>query len=125
MQFEWNDGGRSLYFKGKRTADCVIRAISIAEKKRYIDIFEKLTTMGLEVGRLANDDKIWQSYLRQRGWIEVKHGRTAKLLREYDLPRANIAVLNRHLTAVLDNTAYDTWDTTAQKCWRVWHPGPR
>ena len=121
MKFQWNDGGRSLDFKGKRTGDCVIRAISIAEKKRYKDIFEELTTMGLAVGRFANDDKVWQSYLKQQGWIEVKYGRGARLLREHNLLGRNIAVINRHITAVINSTFYDTWDTTARKCWRVWH----
>lgn len=35
MDFVYNDGGRSRYFKAKSVGDCVTRAIAIATRTDY------------------------------------------------------------------------------------------
>ena len=39
MEFNYNDGGRIKYFKGK-TGDCVTRAIAIANDMDYKEVYD-------------------------------------------------------------------------------------
>ena len=40
LEFKFNDGGRSKYFKGE-TGDCVTRAIAIATGEDYMTIYDQ------------------------------------------------------------------------------------
>ena len=42
LKYQYNDGGRSNYFKGK-SGDCVVRAIALATGEDYKVIYDQLT----------------------------------------------------------------------------------
>lgn len=121
MDFLYNDGGRSAYFKGKRVDDCVVRAISIALGVDYLEVFKALHNIELQLGRSFTDDKVWQQYLREQNWVEHKYGRGAKPLGNLFYGDTFIAVTNTHLSAVKQHTLMDTFDGRDRRCWRTWH----
>ncbi len=122
LAYEKDDGGRSKYYKGSKAGDCVIRAIAIATDQDYKVVYYELTSIAMPMGLYANDDKVWKKYLKSLGWTEHKFGRDAKDLIDTKLPHYRcIAVTNSHLSAVIGNTIYDTWNPSDRKCWRYWY----
>ena len=39
LDYKYNDGGRSQYYKTSNVRDCVIRAIAIASNKDYKEVY--------------------------------------------------------------------------------------
>ena len=63
--FIWYNGNpRGNYFAG----DCVIRAISIVTGDSWDDIYDELCNKGKYIGDWGNNNGVWDSYLRQRGF---------------------------------------------------------
>lgn len=63
--FVWyNENPRGNYFAG----DCVIRAISIVIGDSWDDIYDELCDKGKYIGDWGNNNGVWDSYLRQRGF---------------------------------------------------------
>ena len=52
MEYIYDDGGRSLYFKGK-TGDCVCRSIAIASGRDYKEIYDLIFSTMKESPRKA------------------------------------------------------------------------
>ncbi len=125
MEFNYNDGGRAKYFKGK-TGDCVTRAIAIATGKDYLEVYNV-------INQLAKKEKItkrknkksnartgvykdtYKKYLESLGWkwypcMQIGTGCTTHLC-ENELPRGVIICkLSRHLVCVKDGVINDTYD---------------
>ena len=70
MEFIYNDGGRSKYFKAKNVGDCAIRAIAIATDKDYKEVYNDLKKLNNDVScRNGTPKKVDKKYLTQLGWI--------------------------------------------------------
>ena len=118
MDYIYDDGGRSLYFKGKAgVRDCVCRSISIASGKDYKEIYNLLSkTMG-ETPRggvfttkakfkrmMASLGFTWVA-TSGIGWTEAVH------LAWGELPKGRLVCsMAGHYTAVVDNVVRDTLD---------------
>jgi hypothetical protein len=111
MDFYKTDGGRICRtFKG----DCVIRSISIVMRRPYVDVFNELMGLGLEMGAYPNHDKVWIKYLEQHGFTKNRpprdeNGKLIKL-RDWDFRGTAVVRNSGHLTAVDGGTVTDTWD---------------
>ena len=111
MDFYKTDGGRICRtFKG----DCVIRSISIVMRRPYVDVFNELMGLGLEMGAYTNHDKVWIKYLEQHGFTKNRpprdeNGKLIKL-RDWDFKGTAVVRNSGHLTAVDGGTVTDTWD---------------
>lgn len=70
LQFKFNDGGRSKYFKGE-AGDCVVRAISIATNTDYKVIYDELFQANKDYLAKKNTKIAKQMKSRTRGkrWI--------------------------------------------------------
>jgi len=126
MQWVYDDGGRSEYFKGKDAGDCVCRAVAIATgldyKKVYDDINELAKserTGKRKRGKSSARNGVYKDTIRKLmevyGWKWVptmKVGQGCKVhLREDELPSGKLVVsVSRHLTAVIDGVCHDTYD---------------
>lgn len=53
---------------GNDTGDCVIRAISIALNQSWSDTYWDLCHQGFMMGDWGDNNKVWDSYLRSRGF---------------------------------------------------------
>ena len=61
--------------KGKRTGDCVVRAISAATGKTWEEVLQGLTEIALKFKLMPNDDKCYSRYLESFGWKKEKQPR--------------------------------------------------
>ena len=129
MNFNYNDGGRSNYFKGKDAGDCVARSIAIATGKDYKEVYDALNELakterrgtkkrGISNARTGVYRRTYERYLNSIGW-EFKPlmliGSGCKVhLSEDDIKRegldygAYVLSLSGHLTALVDGVIQDT-----------------
>ena len=127
MEFIYNDGGRSKYFKG-RTGDCVVRAICNATGKDYKEVYDAINQLakaertgvrkrGKSNARTGVYKTTYKKYLESIGWkwvscMGIGTGCTTHL-DENELPSGTLIVkLSRHLACVKDGVLYDTYDCT-------------
>lgn len=126
IKYQENDGGRKeAGYKGS-TRDCVVRAIAIAAKKNYKEVYEAINVMGKDErlgkslksksnARLGVYKKTYQKYLEGLGWKWIPTmfiGQGCKVhLREDELPKGRLIVkVSKHLTAVIDGVIHDVND---------------
>jgi len=136
LEFSYNDGGRSNYFKGD-AGDCVVRAIAIATdidykviydtlylaNKDYLDkkntkLSKQMKSRTREKGgspRNGNYKKIYQDYLLNNGWEYVslrKFGSKERVKLDEITHLGTILVnINRHMMCMIDGVINDTWDS--------------
>lgn len=55
--------------------DCVIRALSVAMRKSWEEVYDSLYEIGKKMKRMPNDKKCYQKYLEQNGWVKMKQPR--------------------------------------------------
>lgn len=127
MEFVYDDGGRSRYFKADNVDDCVTRAICNATGLNYKKVYDDLK-------RMAKDERITKRHKRKSS---VRDGVSKKTLKKYiehyllwewhpcmtigsgcqthlredELPDGTLIVsVSKHLTCVKDGVLYDTYD---------------
>ena len=123
MKFKRHDGGRlKAGWKGENAGDCVPRAIAIGLDRDYREIRTELDRLTKEMtggfDTTTNNGcsiPVYHRFLMEAGWSPVL---TPKSYLN-DLPQTgtHIAVLSRHVAAVIDGTVYDAWDS--RKCRRT------
>lgn len=119
-EFNFNDGGRSDYFKGKNAGDCVPRAIAIATGNDYKEIYDSMAKgmkelRGVKSARNGVNKKVYHKFLLENGfeWTPtMKIGQGCKVhLHKDELPDGIlIARLSRHLTCVIDGVIHDIYN---------------
>jgi|TARA_R100001129_G_scaffold90088_1_gene61347 hypothetical protein len=132
MKYQYNDGGRSQYFKGD-AGDCVVRAIAIASGLNYKKVYDDLYKLNAEYAiskdtkvarrlrnksatpRNGNYKKVYHDYILSLGfkWTPTMLvGQGCKVhLKADELPSgAFIARVSKHLCAVIDGVIQDTFD---------------
>ena len=105
LGWQYSDGGRSKYFKNIGQGDCVVRAISLALNKEYIDVFEYLKSKGIDPNKGVSET-IYLPYLEQNGWKKIDfHNGFNRFL-----PETCLCVVNdgNHITFIKEHIVYDT-----------------
>ena len=129
MEFTFNDGGRSRYFKG-RVGDCVCRAIAIATEKDYKEVYDLINSYAKKEritkrrrNRSSARDGVYRDTVRKiledMGWQwhpTMKIGQGCKVhMREDELPKGRIIVaLSKHYSCVIDGVINDTYDCSRE-----------
>lgn len=128
LDFVYDDGGRSKYFKADHVGDCVTRAICNATGKDYKEVYDALTELskkervgkrkrGISSARNGVYKSTYTKYLNSLGWefvacMGIGTGCTMHLVEE-ELPKNEgpiIVSLSKHLSCVKDGKIYDTYD---------------
>ena len=117
MSFQYDDGGRSRYFKGE-AGDCVIRSLAICTGRDYKTIYDELfelTGKSPRDGVSIKKPEIKKWYFPKLGleWTPtMKIGQGCKVhLRADELPPGRlICNCSKHLVAVIDGVIHDTYD---------------
>lgn len=118
MRYQYNDGGRSQYFKGDNVKDCAVRAIAIALDRDYKEVYNDLKKLNNGKScRNGTPKAISKKYLTMQGWkwnSTMTVGSGCKMhLEENEVPMGRvICQLSKHLVAVLDGIVNDTYDCT-------------
>ena len=126
MTYTDTDGGRAAAgFKGG-TSDCVCRAIAIATRLPYRDVYDALNSAGRaerltkrrrsrSSARTGIHKATIRTFLAARGWawtptMQIGSGCTVHL-RADELPAGRLIVsVSRHLTCMIDGVIDDTHD---------------
>jgi|13_taG_2_1085334.scaffolds.fasta_scaffold13675_3 hypothetical protein len=124
MNYIKDDGGRCTEYnipmlKKNLVGDCVIRAIAIALNQKYKQTSNELHELSMERGGVPNDQSIYEEYLFSKGWIKNKPPRDCygkKIRLRYWNSQLAIVTTTLHLTAIVDNTVRDTFDTRGWCC---------
>ena len=102
--------------KGRKTNDCVVRALSFALKVPYEEVLKELFETQLKTGYCLLDKQCFERVLAAHGFVKMKQPRhtngTKYLVREIDLLTMKRCVVSmaHHLTAAEGGFIYDLWD---------------
>ena len=116
MEYIYNDGGRSKYFKGK-AEDCVCRAISIASNRDYKEVYDSLKkALGTPRNGVFTTNKAFKDWMVANGFVWTPcSGIGVKTTVHFiagELPKGRLVCsVAKHYVAVVDNKVYDTWDS--------------
>jgi len=124
--YEYNDGGRSKYFKGK-AGDCAVRAMAIALELDYKDCYNELAKQNqVSTGQKSARNGIWKKdfelVLKRYGWVWHKapkfDGRKAYC---HDMPKGKvIGRMSRHYVAIIDGVCNDSWNSGQKMVYGYW-----
>jgi hypothetical protein len=127
MEWIYNDGGRSKYFKGD-TGDCVTRAVAIATGLDYKKVYDMVNDLSKDE-RIGKRNKhisnardgvrknTCRKLLEKLGWhwhacSGIGKGCTMHLT-EDEIPGGTIiCALAKHLVCVKNKVVNDTWDSS-------------
>lgn len=115
MDWVYDDGGRSLYFKGEAD-DCVIRSVAIATGRDYLEVYDEIKAFNKGKScRNGTPSKVTKNYINSFGfkWVPTMQiGSGCQVhLREDELPGGTLLVsLSGHISCVKDGVIYDTFD---------------
>lgn len=126
---------------GKRTNDCVIRAISTVLKAPWDKVHDDLCALSSELYTVPSDNDNWATYLDYLGFYreDVPHScpedcitvkEFAKLHKygqyllntcEYEVAsNHNIIASGSHLIALINGNWYDTWNSGGEAVVSYW-----
>lgn len=125
-RFCYDDGGRADAGYRGQAGDCVTRAIAIAARMHYQEVYDELNALsvhertgkrkrGTSNARTGVYRQTWQAFLESIGWKwtpTMSIGSGCKVhLRADELPPGRIiACVSRHMVAVIDGVIHDTSD---------------
>lgn len=121
MNYQYNDGGRSKYFKAKGVGDCAIRAIAIATRQDYLAVYDALKALnGGNSCRNGTPKLVDKKYLTDYGATKVNMNPPAgrgrwhvttidKVMKNYPDIRYILQV-SKHLIAGQGDTIFDLFD---------------
>lgn len=103
--------------KGKQVPDCVIRAISIALKRSWYDIYDDLCELGRRECNVPSADSVWGLYLQLLGAEAFllpdscpRCTTVSEFAKRY--PRGTYIIgTGGHAVAVIDGDYYDSWNS--------------
>ena len=100
----------------KEAVDCVIRAISIALNKTWLDTYDELCALGRIEYDMPSADKVWGKYLYNHGFVPFLLPEscpsciTIKRFCVMYPKGVYIIGTGSHAVAVIDGNYYDSWD---------------
>ena len=126
MEWVYDDGGRSGYYRAESVGDCVCRAVAIATGKDYKEVYDDINELAKSErtgkrkrGTSSARDGVYKDTIRKLmagyGWewvptMQVGQGCRVHMRAE-ELPSGPLVVsLSKHCTAVVDGVCHDTYD---------------
>ena len=103
--------------KNARVGDCVIRALSIATRKSWEDIYTALAVYGFMLCDLPSSNAVWGQYLKDLGYerkIVIDTCPDCYTVKDFcrDNPSGTFILgTGTHVVAVVNGNYCDTWDS--------------
>jgi len=115
MRYQYNDGGRSQYFKAGQVGDCVCRSIAIAARRDYKEVYDTVRRLTGENPRNGLSKKATKKAVEAFGgrWTATMGiGTGCRVhLRDGELPNGRLVCnVSGHCVAVIDGTINDIYD---------------
>lgn len=115
--------------KGKKTTDCVLRAISFAMEKDYIETYKDMVEFSIKKGIFISDNKFSKTYLKSKN-IEIqkmprRNDNIRYTVREFadeiaENGKTYILSIAHHLTVIKDKKLYDIWNCGNKSVGNYW-----
>ena len=105
--------------KGRKTGDCVIRAICTALNETWEDTYKGLLEVALDTGYAVSCTENYEEYLKRKGYIKQKMPRKsnkrkytiAEFAEELAKPKLTYIVnIANHTTMIRNKNLYDLWN---------------
>lgn len=113
--------------KGRKTGDCVVRAIAKAMNQSWEDTLCDLHKVALKHYAMPNDKCTYDKYLTANGWTKEKMPRfsdnTRYTVKEFlnENPKGTfILSVAHHLTVAIDGELFDTWNCSSKSVGNYW-----
>ena len=136
LKFKYDDGGRKYAgFAEPKVGDCVVRAISIAFDKSYLEVYEFVNIISSKEKKRKSYSKkgiyldTIKKVMKRYGATWISYMKTKKRIRmnSKDLPMKGKYVLNlsKHVVAIIDGTIHDLYDCSENGnrivygCWKI------
>lgn len=93
--------------------DCVIRAVSIAEGKKWAEVYIDICAVGLQMCDMPSSNSVWRQYLLNKGYVEHLIDGDIRVREFADNNKKGVYILGTgsHVVAVVDGNYCDTWDS--------------
>ena len=109
---------RNVNPKNRKTGDCVVRALTVASGRPYIEVYKDLFELSLKTGYSIGEKRTYEKLLTLYGFTKFmqpkKPDNTKYTIGEIDklLDNNAVAVVScaNHLTAVVSGSVVDIWD---------------
>lgn len=105
--------------RGKKTSDCVVRAICTALNEDYDTIARELLEFWLMTGYHMSDVKCFGKYLESKGWIKQKQPRKSDNTKftggEFAKHFRGTCIANiggHHIVCIVNGKILDIWDSS-------------
>ena len=112
---------------GRRTDDCVIRAIATATGQSWDDTLRGLTECAIKHKYMINCVNLYDKYLKGLGWVKQKQPRKGDNKRyranEFFKHFDGVAIVNlgaQHTACVKNGQVWDTWDSSNEVVGNYW-----
>tara|TARA_Y100000114_G_C11711236_1_gene303594 strand:+ start:638 stop:1039 length:402 start_codon:yes stop_codon:yes gene_type:complete len=120
MEYQYHEGNRAKdYPRSRKGEDCVVRSITIVLDQPYRTTLTELCEYSVKYGAVLNDEWLYEKYLKDKGFEKHKppriNGRKIQLF-NFEFEGRCVLLTRNHLTAIIDNTVYDTWDCRQSNC---------
>lgn len=119
--------------QGRKTGDCVFRALALAMGKPWGFILTALTERALQTGYSPNGKDNYTEYLALNGWEKQPQPRKAsgrkytgaefcQLMKERGIRRAVLHIGGHHIAALCNGTIHDIWNCSGRCVGNYWIP---
>ena len=115
--------------KGRKTTDCVIRALCTALDEKWENTYRDLVNYSIKQGLMCSDKRAFTFYLNSKGYkmqkmpkhIDNSRYTVQQFADEIAKPKA-IYILNlaNHLTVIKDCVLLDTWNCSKKSVGNYW-----
>lgn len=103
--------------KRKEVPDCVIRAIAIALRMRWVEVYDDLCRLGRAEFNMPSADAVWGKYLYQKGFQPFRLPESCprcvtvnQFSKIFDHGTYIIGT-GSHAVAIINGDYYDSWDS--------------
>ena len=107
--------------------DCVVRALTKAVNKTWVDVYDELVPIGRELQCMPNDKVCVERYLSENGFayegVSNKKGTKRPTVDSFAKSHTDgvyVVKVAHHMVAVVDGKYYDTWDSGDNSMYGYW-----
>ena len=107
--------------------DCVVRALTKAVNKTWVEVYDELVPIGRELQCMPNDKVCVERYLSENGFayegVSNKKGTTRPTVDSFAKSHQEgvyVVKVAHHMVAVVDGKYYDTWDSGDNSMYGYW-----